>query len=300
MAAGPQSQGWDQPSRRRGLRYRVQAPVDVTVLRSGIPDTVPGRSVNVGEGGVAAVLAGELLPGESVGVEIRLPLATDPQGSDPLRTRALVRYHDKLRCGMEFVGLSAEQQAAIRDWTQEAKAEVEAGVRAKPSVSAAKPEASTQEMKVPPGGGSGGGRPPSRRQRGRAWIFFLVSAAILLGVLWWRWDRGWEDLESGLPKGQATIAPQAHVPADVMEKLVRHRVDPDYPAAARPGHLQGVIVLDVIVGRDGSVVDVHALNGPEILAQSAMDALRWWRFEPYKLDGKPVVAETTVAVEFKP
>jgi TonB family protein len=300
MAAGAQSQGWDQPSRRRGLRYRVQAPVDVTVLRSGIPDTVPGRSVNVGEGGVAAVLAGELLPGESVGVEIRLPLPTDPQGSDPLRTRALVRYHDKLRCGMEFVGLSAEQQAAIRDWTQEAKAEVEAGVRAKSSVSAAKPEASTQEMKVPPGGGSGGGRPPTRRQRGRAWIFFLVSAAILLGVLWWRWDRGWEDLESGLPKSQATIEPQAHVPADVMEKLVRHRVDPDYPAAARPGNLQGVIVLDVIVGRDGSVVDVHALNGPEILAQAAMEALRWWRFEPYKVDGKAVVAETTVAVEFKP
>ena len=64
--------------------------------------------------------------------------------------------------------------------------------------------------------------------------------------------------------------------------------------------VQGVIVLDVIVGRDGSVLDVHALNGPEILAQSATDAMRWWRFKPYRVDGQPAVVETTVAVEFKP
>src|SRR5580698_657840 len=114
MAAGAHAQDRDQASRRRGLRYRVQAPLDVTVLRSGIPDTLPGRSVNLGEGGVAAVLAGELLPGEAVGVEIQLPLL-----ADPLRTRALVRHHDKLRSGLEFVGLSVEQQAAIRDWAGE-------------------------------------------------------------------------------------------------------------------------------------------------------------------------------------
>jgi periplasmic protein TonB len=85
-----------------------------------------------------------------------------------------------------------------------------------------------------------------------------------------------------------------------MEKRVTHRVDPDYPAEARPAKLQGVIVLDVVVGSDGSVVDVHALNGPEVLAQAAMRALRWWRFEPYRVDGNAVVVETTVAMEFKP
>jgi len=298
MAAGPQSQGWDQPSRRRGLRYRVQAPLDVTVLRSGIPDSVPGRSVNLGPGGVAAVLAAELLPGEVVGVEIRLP-----QAADALRTRARVRHQDKLRCGMEFVGLSAAQLEAIRVWTEKAteekRVQPEGGVSARLPVKAAT-EAIQQGAKASKGGRSGGGRPPIRWQFGRGWVFLLVSAAILLAVLWWRWNRGWEDLESGLRKSDATVQPQAHVAADVMEKLVTHRVDPEYPAAARPGKLQGVIVLDVIVGRDGSVLDEHALNGPEILAQSAMDALRWWRFKPYRVDGQAVVVETTVAVEFKP
>ncbi len=145
---------------------------------------------------------------------------------------------------------------------------------------------------------------PTRKRDRRGWIFLLLSAAILLAVLWWHWNRGWEDLESGLQSdeeaNQEAARPQAHVPADVMEKLVTHRVDPDYPEAARPANLQGVIVLDVVVGRDGSVLDMHALNGPEVLAEAAMDALRWWRFEPYRVEGQPVVVETTVAVEFKP
>jgi TonB family protein len=290
MAAAAETQALDQPSRRRALRYRVQAPLDVTVLRSGIPDTVPGRSVNLGEGGVAAVLAGELLPGEAVGVEIQLP-----QASDPLRTRALVRHHDRLHSGMEFVGLSAEQRAAILDWAGEAKAEPELTGRATIPIKTAAGKGSES-------GGSGGARPPTRKRRLRGWTFLLLSVTILLAVLWWHWNRGWEDLESSLEKNEKTVdpQPQAHVPADVMEKLVTHRVDPDYPEAARPANLKGVIVLDVVVGRDGSVVKMHARNGPEVLAQAAMDALRWWRFTPYLVDGQPGVVETTVAVEFKP
>jgi protein TonB len=140
------------------------------------------------------------------------------------------------------------------------------------------------------------------RSKPAGWIF-LLSAAILVAVLWWHWNRGWGDLESSLQKNEKTMEPQrpqAHVSADEMVKLVTHRVDPDYPEAARPAKLQGVIALDVVVGRDGSVLDVQALNGPEVLAQAAMDALRWWRFKPYRVDGQPVVVETTMAVEFKP
>lgn len=289
MAAGAQTPGWEQPSRRRGRRYRVQAPLDVTVLRSGVPDTVPGRAINLSEGGVAAVLAGELLPGEAVGVEIQLPLA-----ADSLRTRAVVRHHDKLRSGMEFVGLSEEQRAAILDWAGEAKAELDLGVLAEVPIEAKKSSES---------GGSGSPQPLPRKRRGRRWIFcLLLPTAILLAIWWWHWNRGWEELESTLHNTEKTTDTQAraHVPADVMEKLVTHRVDPDYPAAARPAKLQGVIVVDVVVGRDGSVMEMHALNGPEVLAKAAMDALRWWRFEPYRVDGQAVVVETTVAVEFKP
>jgi TonB family protein len=265
--------------------------VDVTVLRSGIPDTLPGRSVNLGEGGVSAVLAGELSPGESVGVEIQLP-----KSSDPLRARALVRHHDKLRAGMEFVGLSAEQQAAIRAWAEGTKAETEAGLPQQTAVEYFPANAAEN-------GGSIPSQPASPRRRIRGWIFLFVPSIILTAVVWWRWDRGWQELESTLPGSRSfteTEKTQIHVPAEEMQRLVKHRVDPDYPAAARPAKLQGVIVLEVVVRKDGSVADVHALNGPEVLAQAATDALRWWRFEPYRVDGQPVAVETTVAVEFKP
>jgi TonB family protein len=272
------------------LRYGVQSPLDVIVLRSGIPDSVPGRSLNLGAGGVAAVVAGELLPGEVVGVEILLP-----QAVAPLRARARVRHHDKLRCGMEFVGLSAEQQAAIRNFAAATKAEPDRDVRLQLPVEAAR---------IQEGGGSRtkgrAAKPPARKERGRLWAVFALIAAIMVGLLWLRWNHGWQELESGLREGETTMQPQAHVPADAMEKLVTHRVDPDYPAAARPANLHGIIVLDVVVGRDGTVAQVHALNGPEILAQAAINALRWWRFEPYRVNGQPAVVETTVAVEFKP
>jgi protein TonB len=85
-----------------------------------------------------------------------------------------------------------------------------------------------------------------------------------------------------------------------MEKLLVHRVDPDYPEAARSAKLHGVIVLDIVVGRDGSVVEMRPLSGPDVLARAAMKTVRWWRFKPYRVNGEPGVVETRVAVEFKP
>ena len=212
----------------------------------------------------------------------------------------MVRYQDKLRCGLEFVGLSAEQRAAIRDWAKEAKAETE--ISASPTPAMAKKETDA-------GGGSGdssgggGPRKPRKKRRGMGWAIVLAcwSWRSRLAVFWWRWNRGWEELESGLKNPEATSAekPQAQVPAEVMEKLLVHRVEPTYPAEARKANLQGIIALDIVVGRDGSVVSMHALNGPEVLARAAMDALRWWKFEPYRVNGEPAVVETTVAVEFK-
>jgi TonB family protein len=315
MAAGAQARGWDKPSRRRMPRYGVQAPLDVTMLRSGIPDTVPGRSLNLCERGLGAVLAGEMIPGETVGVEVHLPTAPEP-----LRARALVRYQDHLRCGLEFVGLSAAQQAAIRDWAElsKATAEPEPGL-IKPANVAGKgserEKSDTSGLRGPGGpsgphgpSGTGGPGEQSKKRRG-AWIGLAIALLIVVAILgaafWWRWNRGWEELESGLPNHAAkrdapqVTAPQVQVPADEMQKLLVHKVDPEYPAAARQEKLQGVIVLDVVVGRDGTVLETRPLNGPDVLAQAAMEALRWWKFEPYSVQGKPAVVETTVAVEFK-
>ena len=308
MVAIAQTRIWNGPSRRRVPRFQVRAPLDVTILRSGIPDTVPGRSLNLCERGIAAVFAGELVPGEAVGVEVQLPLA-----QDSFRTRAVVRYQNRLRCGLEFVGLSSDQQTAIRDWVKEARAEVVTEVAAGPGVATRVVSDRIAGEKIieekrgydsggSNGGGGGSGRQKKKKRNWLAWVAsLLVLAAIGAGVFWWRWNQGWADLEAGL-KNEATASaekPQAQVPAEVMQKLLVHRVEPVYPAQARQARLEGVIALDIIVGRDGSIISMKALNGPEVLARAAMDALRWWKFEPYRVNGDPAVVETTVAVEFK-
>ncbi|MFZ1159910.1 MAG: PilZ domain-containing protein, partial [Candidatus Sulfotelmatobacter sp.] len=205
MAAEAQARSWDKPSRRRMPRFGVQAPLDVTMLRSGIPDTVPGRSLNLCERGLGAVLAGEMIPGETVGVEVHLPTA-----QEPLRARALVRYQDHLRCGLEFVGLSATQQAAIRDWAElsKAAAEPEPGLTTPGPTKTTRVAGKGSEREKPeasgPRGPSGPGGPgePGKKRRG-AWIALLIVIAILGAAFWWRWNRGWEELESGLPNHAA-------------------------------------------------------------------------------------------------
>jgi TonB family protein len=297
MATDAQIPGWSGPSRRRVPRFEMQAQLDVTVLRSGIPDTVPGRSVNVCERGIAAMLAGELVPGETVGIEVKLP-----RGPSALRMRAMVRHQDRLRCGLEFLGLSAEQRAAIRDWAKGSRAETEIG---ESSMLALAPVAETKYAdNVGSRETAGSATPPRTPKKKRRWkraALVLVLLAMAAAGFWWKWNRGWSELESGLKTSEAASAekPQAQVPAEVMEKLLVHRVEPVYPADARKANLQGIIALDIVVGRDGSVASMHALNGPDVLAQAAMDALRWWKFEPYRVNGEPAAVETTVAVEFK-
>ncbi len=295
MAAGVQTRGWSGPSRRRVPRFRVQAPLDVTVLRSGIPDAVPGRSINVCERGIAAVLAGELNPGESVGVEVRLSAV-----GEPLRTRATVRYQDKLLYGLEFMMLSEQQRSAIRDWAKQARAVTDA---TESPWLAAKSDLHASERKIPGSSSSttGLGLPgkPRKKRRAKRWLVALLMLMIAAAVFWWKWNRGWAELESQRSENLSADTTRVQVPAEMMQKLLVHRVEPIYPADARKQHLQGIIAVDVIVGRDGSVESMRALNGPDVLAHAAMDALRWWKFEPYRVNGEAAVAETTLAVEFK-
>lgn len=301
MAVGAQVEGWTGPSRRRVPRFPMLAPLEVTVLRSGIPDTVPGRALNVCERGIAAVLAGELTPGDSVGVELQLSAT-----SEPLRTRATVRYHEKLRYGLEFTALSAEQRNAIRDWAKGVKAEAEPKEDSTSLVNPKEQNAKEQneievgKEKVRAAAG-GGPRRSKQKKSSRGWFIAYALIGIVAVVFWWKWNQSWEELESGLKSSEAASAskPQTQVAAEVMQKLLVHRVAPVYPAEARKQKLQGIIAVNIVVGRDGSVLSMRALNGPDVLAQAAMDALRWWKFEPYRINGEPAIVETTLAVEFK-
>jgi len=272
-------------SARRGLpRYKVAVPLDVTVLRSGVPDRIPGRSLDISAGGAGLVLAGVIFPGESVGVQFFLPGA-----SLPVETRAVVRYQSQLRCGVEFLGLSEEQRALIRGWTKY-EPPTPVTVALEPKVREKEPTrtATAVGYKVKRL------RRPSKRLVARI-APFLIAAAV---VGWWRWQKGWREIESELPAQKAVSQPRATLPASVMEQRITHKVDPVYPDEARQKHLPGMVVLRAVIDAEGKVVKVEPVSGPEALTQAAMDAARWWRYEPYYVNGAPIEVETTLAVQF--
>ena len=60
-----------------------------------------------------------------------------------------------------------------------------------------------------------------------------------------------------------------------------------------------MVVLDTVVSAQGAVTQVKFVSGPEALSHAAIDAVRWWRYEPYLVNGQPATVETTVAVDFR-
>lgn len=75
-------------------------------------------------------------------------------------------------------------------------------------------------------------------------------------------------------------------------------VAPVYPPIARSAHVEGLVILEAIIGEDGQVRDVRALKTNPLLEQAAVDAVRQWRFTPTLLNGEPVSVVMTVTVMF--
>ena len=71
-----------------------------------------------------------------------------------------------------------------------------------------------------------------------------------------------------------------------------------YPAQARAAHIQGDVVVDALVDPTGNVSTVQVISGPAILQQAAMDAVRTWKYQPARLNGKPIEIHTRVSLSF--
>lgn len=97
-----------------------------------------------------------------------------------------------------------------------------------------------------------------------------------------------------------TVKPQAPVTIStgvMMAKLI-HQVTPPYPPLARQAGVSGTVMLQAIIGRDGSIRDLQVLSGHPLLIRAAMDAVRQWLYQPTTLNGSPVEVLTTVEVKF--
>jgi protein TonB len=75
-------------------------------------------------------------------------------------------------------------------------------------------------------------------------------------------------------------------------------VRPVYPQIAQTAKVQGIVIIEAIIGKDGNVKDAKVLRSVALLDQAALEAVRQWKFSPTLLNGVPVEVVMTVTVNF--
>lgn len=101
------------------------------------------------------------------------------------------------------------------------------------------------------------------------------------------------------PGPKAKVVPHVvPISAGVAAGMVVHKTAPVYPKFAQDAHITGTVVLKATITKQGSIEGIQVLSGPKLLAPSAVDAVKTWKYKPYMLDGQPVAVETNVTVVF--
>jgi TonB family protein len=102
----------------------------------------------------------------------------------------------------------------------------------------------------------------------------------------------------GKPNAADTGAAPVRISQGVSEGWLIHKVKPTYPPLARQARVQGQVVLDVVIAKNGSIKSIATESGHPMLIPAAIDAVKQWQYQPYKVSGKPVEVATRVFVNF--
>jgi periplasmic protein TonB len=101
-----------------------------------------------------------------------------------------------------------------------------------------------------------------------------------------------------------TVAPKIAAPqrvrvsSGVQSGLLIRKVNPAYPPLARQARIQGTVILQALISKEGNIENLQLISGHPMLAPSAIEAVKQWKYKPYLLNGEPVEVETQVQVNF--
>jgi len=98
-----------------------------------------------------------------------------------------------------------------------------------------------------------------------------------------------------LPAAATSVIGQ---PTNAADRERLSSTDLTYPLLGQHTRVQGSVVLQAIVGADGTIQNLRVLSGPAILTAAAQQAVREWRFKPYLQNGQPVETKATITVNF--
>jgi periplasmic protein TonB len=105
-----------------------------------------------------------------------------------------------------------------------------------------------------------------------------------------------DDIAVVMPTHPAAVKPL--MVSKLGEGSLLRRVQPTYPALARQARIQGLVELQAIISKTGTIENVVVVRGHPMLAAAALEAVRQWRYRPYLLNHQPIEVETEITVNF--
>jgi TonB family protein len=100
------------------------------------------------------------------------------------------------------------------------------------------------------------------------------------------------------PKVKVAVPQKVSISSGIAVGLLIQKTPPIYPPMAKNARVSGTVVIQATISRNGTIENPRVVSGPAMLRQSALDAVKTWRFRPYMLSGEPVEVETTVNLNF--
>ena len=91
---------------------------------------------------------------------------------------------------------------------------------------------------------------------------------------------------------------RVRVSQGVTQGLLIRKIQPAYPPLARQARIQGSVLLQAEISKDGTIQNLRLISGHPMLAPAAIEAVKQWRYKPYILNGEPVEVETQITVNF--
>jgi periplasmic protein TonB len=88
------------------------------------------------------------------------------------------------------------------------------------------------------------------------------------------------------------------VGGQVQSARLVNQTRPTYPPLARQARIQGTVRLEAVINKDGAIEELKVVSGHPLLIQSALDAVKQWRYQPTMLNGVAVEVITTIDVNF--
>lgn len=99
--------------------------------------------------------------------------------------------------------------------------------------------------------------------------------------------------------GPSAPAGPLHISTGVSQGMLLAPIHANYPQIAIVAHVQGTVVVQAIISKEGHIESAEAVSGPDMLKASALEAVRSARYHPYLLNGQPTEVQTTFSVNFR-